>query len=785
MKNFNKYLLAAWAVCLATIGFGQTEDYKVAIDTTLAVTMDRAVFGNIDTDSTYEMLGIGTHSFALQFDSLGVSLEPYSLPDILDPQLELADLFNKGKLDLIIAGKDASDVQLLEILEFTGSDFAEVTHDLTTEGGVLEVLDFDNSGRLDLAEASPTGLKLWQQSGATYNLIDSLLQGEELTTLVATDWNGNGRKDFLVGLADELILIENKTRGFVFADTLAHLSQVQSADIDADGQMEIVGLGPSGTDIMILDRADTTSLPFQDEVREVLIGDFVNNGLLDMAITFQDSVVLLVNDSLNWSAETLLTSSVQQLLMGDYDSDHDLDLLVVDQVHEDSTRIRLMANTHIENVAPLPASILFAAYVADSLSIKWRSSGDDRTPRSGITYQPIIYSESQNLTPSVFGSSMLLPDQGCTETGVTHTYFGLPDGMYSGGIYAIDNSFSSTQCIGSGDGCFAIEIGKDPLAFSGCPGDTIELQASNPVESAWYSMTKSRYLGSGSVLKYVVDEEDVVTVNFLNSDGCYQTETFVITPLESPRNWNLDDQILCEGETFELELAMQDTTYWVMEPDTLFGATFVSQEMEESDTLFVFSREAGECWVSDTVFVEVNPLPDVEAGPDVSKYPNATIQLNATGGESYVWSPIVGLDDPTIADPYCIVDETTRYFVESTLGTCSAIDSVLVNVEPEPIPQYTLVVPNLFSPNNDGTNDYFKFYGEMPETAQLTIFDQAGTIVYQSNSPEEIINEGWDGKSGSSELPQATYFWKISGQFVGGQPIRTDQGNSGQISLIR
>ena len=48
--------------------------------------------------------------------------------------------------------------------------------------------------------------------------------------------------------------------------------------------------------------------------------------------------------------------------------------------------------------------------------------------------------------------------------------------------------------------------------------------------------------------------------------------------------------------------------------------------------------------------ITVDPLPIIDAGPDVSIFENGSTNLNATGGVSYTWTPGTGLSDSTIAN---------------------------------------------------------------------------------------------------------------------------------------
>jgi len=85
-------------------------------------------------------------------------------------------------------------------------------------------------------------------------------------------------------------------------------------------------------------------------------------------------------------------------------------------------------------------------------------------------------------------------------------------------------------------------------------------------------------------------------------------------------------------------------------------------------------------------------------------------------------------------------------------GTCiDAVDEVIITMVP-------LVVPNGFSPNNDGDNDFFEVEGlEMVEN-EVTIFNRWGIELFSANN----YQNNWDGRSKSGEnLPEDTYFYII------------------------
>src|SRR5690606_33895310 len=83
------------------------------------------------------------------------------------------------------------------------------------------------------------------------------------------------------------------------------------------------------------------------------------------------------------------------------------------------------------------------------------------------------------------------------------------------------------------------------------------------------------------------------------------------------------------------------------------------------------------CVNTDETTVTVNPLPIVDAGQDSMICQNGMLVLQATGADSYLWSPLVGLSDPQSANPEASPLQATTYHVVGTdVNGCVGSDSV-------------------------------------------------------------------------------------------------------------
>jgi gliding motility-associated-like protein len=70
-----------------------------------------------------------------------------------------------------------------------------------------------------------------------------------------------------------------------------------------------------------------------------------------------------------------------------------------------------------------------------------------------------------------------------------------------------------------------------------------------------------------------------------------------------------------------------------------------------------------------------------------------------------------------------------------------------------------LVIPNVFTPNNDGVNDIFWLRASNLTDISIWIYDRWGRKVFESNS--DTGNIAWDGKSGGKDVAEGTYFYVL------------------------
>ncbi|MFZ5970446.1 MAG: FG-GAP-like repeat-containing protein [Bacteroidota bacterium] len=175
-------------------------------------------------------------------------------------------------------------------------------------------------------------------------------------------------------------------------------------------------------------------------------------------------------------------------------------------------------------------------------------------------------------------------------------------------------------------------------------------------------------------------------------------------------------------------------------------------------TYSVEAQDANGCNAAASVSIAQKEVPVVTITTDPSPAsipPGLTIQLIASGADTYAWLPVETLDDPTLANPTATPLETTTYAVVGTLNDgCSAQASVTVEVEGE------LRITNVFSPNGDGVNDLWVIPGiQNYAECTLSLFDSQGRRILEQRG----YQNDWDGTYDGKIVPKGTYYFVIAG----------------------
>ena len=120
-----------------------------------------------------------------------------------------------------------------------------------------------------------------------------------------------------------------------------------------------------------------------------------------------------------------------------------------------------------------------------------------------------------------------------------------------------------------------------------------------------------------------------------------------------------------------------------------------------------------------------------------------------------------------------------------TTDAAGATYEEVLTVSVTDLPDSEPFLPNLFSPNGDGSNDFFIVRAYNLEQLHLRIFNKKGQLVYETTNIAEATQKGWDGTTNGKPQPEGTYVWQLSGRYRDGKPLAIEGKNLGSVSLIR
>jgi gliding motility-associated-like protein len=161
-------------------------------------------------------------------------------------------------------------------------------------------------------------------------------------------------------------------------------------------------------------------------------------------------------------------------------------------------------------------------------------------------------------------------------------------------------------------------------------------------------------------------------------------------------------------------------------------------------------------------YIEVYPLPyaSYSMNPEVTNVLAGTINFtDLSVGNIDTWEWDFGTGEISQnQNPVYNYTDTGTFLVWMQVTTdmgCEDETTREVTIEPD----FMFYVPNSFTPNGDGQNDYFRGYGEgiKWETYELSVYNRWGEEIFVTND----IENPWRGWFKSFEAEAGVYVWKI------------------------
>jgi gliding motility-associated-like protein len=158
------------------------------------------------------------------------------------------------------------------------------------------------------------------------------------------------------------------------------------------------------------------------------------------------------------------------------------------------------------------------------------------------------------------------------------------------------------------------------------------------------------------------------------------------------------------------------------------------------------------CITSDSLYIQLSPIPNsaILGKPDTLACTGDTVLLNEFADTSfnYVWQ-----DGSTL--PVLSATQSGNYSV-SISNSCGTVQSKKTVSFQKCV--LDIFLPNAFTPNGDGKNDFFKIsYIEPPLKFKMNIYTRYGQLIFSSANP----SAEWDGSFKNRVQPAGTYVYEV------------------------
>lgn len=364
-------------------------------------------------------------------------------------------------------------------------------------------------------------------------------------------------------------------------------------------------------------------------------------------------------------------------------------------------------------------------------------------------------------------------------------------------VYSIPGTFHVILKLFDSKGCYdtvshyitiadtpVIDAGKDTFL---CAGQSATM---NPTGGVSYVWANNPFLSCTNCTNPVVTPTDstVLYVTGQNAAGCTATDSvqIFVQKAQTLSAQPLNDTI-CVGGSVQLSASGMNNYQW--QPPTSLSNANIAKPVASPLTTTIYTVTGKDnigCFTNTaTVNIVVNPLPVINiSDTDVTILQGSTYQLQTTNSadvSQWQWQPSQWLSNATIPNPVAqpLTDVTYTCVAGNKYG-CVTRDQITIHVTCN---NSTVYIPNTFSPNGDGQNDYFYPRSSLSLTFKsFRIFNRWGQVVFQvKNFPANDQATAWNGNFNGKPAPADVYVYVLEYVCASGTVLK----QTGNITLIR
>lgn len=407
-----------------------------------------------------------------------------------------------------------------------------------------------------------------------------------------------------------------------------------------------------------------------------------------------------------------------------------------------------------------PAPIVITGTVTDASCYTSTDGAIDVTVTGGVQTLSYLWSSletTEDLNNKQAGTYIL------TVTDATNCSVSSTFNIVSPDSFAIEGVTADASCFGFDDGSIDVTVSGSVPPYTYGWTNNANTQDLTDIVAGTYTLTITDAANCVDSVTYTIAEPPLLSIDSANIEiACVEQGNGAVYPAVSGGTGTL--RYTWSNGTEQYDLAgVQGGEYTLTITDDN-GCTSTDSFTVPADSL--------------NMTIAVSPDTMLDLGEEVT--------FNVTGNtiiDDIAWSPIDYLDDPTATEVHATPE--VGVYTYTAVGTnpngCQDVSTVTIWVGNDVF----LYIPNAFTPNGDGLNDYFNYESSgTVEVVRFWIFNRWGEKIFSGVNG----GPGWDGTEKGQLANPGVYVYVIDIKYKelddDAQPTAHIRKFKGSVTLI-
>ncbi len=333
------------------------------------------------------------------------------------------------------------------------------------------------------------------------------------------------------------------------------------------------------------------------------------------------------------------------------------------------------------------------------------------------------------------------------------------------------------------NGCISsaqtVVVNVNPLPVLTFQGDSVICEGTAGMVTVSSSIPQTGFLWSNNnitipTITVAPSATTIYEVTATSPSGCVATAEFEMTVIEKLAIEINGNTVFCEGDQNSLQaISNLPGTDFLWLPRNEAGPVLNTTindlgwvYLEGSHPICGVEKDSIQLVLGEKPVISLPDSLNICLGDEVN-----VVAVSSLPNSQFTWVP----GNLSGANQLLSPPVSSYFYVQANVGGCkSDLDSVFISVNPN----CDIEMPNVFTPNADGANDFFKLINyEGIQQLECVIVNRWGNVVREFDAPDFKWN-GTD-KNGN-KITDGTYFYMIKAKTISGEEVN----KSGFVQLI-